>query len=92
MHCHRYLWVCAQVDWNGVFESLGLDWHKQAIDLGAPQACRINQQDHIGRRCRALGLETGQNSRIVSVHTVNLDASCFREITVERFICWVMAC
>ena len=76
----------AQLGRNGRIEHLGLDGLEQAVDFALPQACGIHQQDHVGGRGRAFCLQAGQNSGIIGVHPVDLDAGGFGEVGVQRFV------
>jgi hypothetical protein len=55
------------------------------------QARGVHQQDDIGRRCRAFGLQAGENAGIVRINPVDLDAGGFGEIGVQRFVGCVVA-
>ena len=81
----------AQFGRNGSFQRWRLDRHEQAVVVAFPQSGGIHQQNHIGRRRRAFGFETRQNTGVISVHPVDLDAGGFGEIGIQRLVGLVMA-
>jgi hypothetical protein len=46
----------------------------------------VHQQDHVGRRGRALGLQPRQNSGIIGVHPVDLDAGGLGEVGIQSLV------
>ena len=64
---------------------------EQAIGLGAPKACGVDQQDHVGRAGRALALQARQDAGIVGVDPVDAHAGGLAEVRVERLVRLVMA-
>ncbi|MNT30525.1 hypothetical protein D3C72_1663230 [compost metagenome] len=86
--CRR---CAAQVGRNSIVEHLGLDGLKQAIDFTLIETGCIDQQDHVGRRRRAFCLEAGQDARVVRIHAVDLDAGCFGETRIQRFVRGIVA-
>ena len=78
---------CAvQAGGNGVFQHLGFDRQEQAVLFAAPQAGGIHQQDHVGGRSSALGLQARDDAGVVRVHAVDLDAGSLGEVVVQRLI------
>ena len=86
--CNLYLYFVQYLKSNElqILRFGRFDWQKQAIDLGTPQAGRVHQQNHVGWRGCALGFESGENTGIVGVHPVDLDARGFGEVAVHDFI------
>jgi hypothetical protein len=52
--------------------------------LAAPQARGVHQQDHVGRRGAALGLQARDDAGVVGVDAVDLDARGLGEAVVQR--------
>ena len=69
----------------------GLDRQEQAVLVGAGHAGSVHQQDHVGRRCRAFGLQAGHDAGVVGVHAVDLDARGLGEVLVHRLVRLVVA-
>jgi hypothetical protein len=59
---------------------------EQTVALGLRQACRVDQQDHVGRAVGALGLQAGQHARVVGVEALDADAGGLGEVGVERLV------
>ncbi|MNR19743.1 hypothetical protein D3C85_1365520 [compost metagenome] len=81
----------AQIRRNHVFQHFGADRQEQAVDFAAVQARGVDQQDHVGRRGRAFGLEARQNARVIGIDPVHLDARGLGETVVQRFVRAVVA-
>jgi len=81
----------SELGWNGIAQKFGLDWHEKAVYLTSPQAAGIYQQNNVGRRCAAFGLESCKNSGVVRIYAVDFDAGGFAEVGVERFVGRVVA-
>jgi len=64
---------------------------EQAVLLAAPQARRIDQEDHVGGARGALGLQPGEDACVVGLDPVDSDAGGLGEVGVERFVGLVVA-
>jgi hypothetical protein len=74
-----------------VFQRGRLDGLEQAIHLTAVQAGGIHQQDDVGGRGGALGLQPRQDAGVVGVDTVDPDPSGLGEVAVQRLVGRVVA-
>jgi hypothetical protein len=60
-------------------------WNRPST-RAAPQARRVDQQDHVGRRGAALGLQARQDAGVVGVDALDADAGGLGEVGVERLV------
>jgi hypothetical protein len=84
-------WPRAVLRRDGVFQQLGLDGLEQAVHVALVQAGGVDQQDHVGGRGGAFGLQAGQDAGVVGVHAVDLDAGGLGEVVVQRLVGRVVA-